>query len=210
MEASDSSEVLSGVSVFFAAGHDIYEFLNTHYRERFMRRALKANLQHADAEDLTNLLLRKIPLEIESGKFVNHSKESFEKWAAVVFRNALADFRKSRGFRDHLQTNSEQFEVAIEKLSSDESVMECATDLDDFLKTTFSDPVRRVRKDVSETEWTAFFRTAIRNIPAAEVADQLGISVSKVYTSKAKVLERLKQHFPSNDTGDLKEQKGDS
>jgi RNA polymerase sigma-70 factor (ECF subfamily) len=50
----------------------------------------------------------------------------------------------------------------------------------------------QVRRDVTDTTWQAFWRTAMEGQPGKQVAADLGLSVVAVYRARSRVLARLK------------------
>ena len=55
----------------------------------------------------------------------------------------------------------------------------------------------QVRRDVSDLTWEAFWRTAARGQPGKQVAADLGLSVTAVYSARSRVLARLKELIQS-------------
>lgn len=52
-----------------------------------------------------------------------------------------------------------------------------------------------MRTDFQEPTWRAFWHTAVEGRPAADVADELGLSTNAVYLAKSRVLRRLREEF---------------
>ncbi len=52
-----------------------------------------------------------------------------------------------------------------------------------------------VREQFDERDWQIFWRVAVEGDSAADVAEDLGISVWTVYRARTKVLQRLHQEF---------------
>jgi RNA polymerase sigma-70 factor (ECF subfamily) len=52
-----------------------------------------------------------------------------------------------------------------------------------------------VRGEFENRTWEAFWRTAVEDRPARDVADELGMSVLAVYKAKSRVLRRLRQEL---------------
>jgi hypothetical protein len=50
-----------------------------------------------------------------------------------------------------------------------------------------------VRKDVTDSTWQAFWRTAMDRDSTRSVADDLGLTVAAVYLARHRVLARLKE-----------------
>ena len=52
-----------------------------------------------------------------------------------------------------------------------------------------------VQGDFEPRTWQAFWRTAVDNLPAREVAGELGMTVGAVYMAKSRVLARIRQEL---------------
>jgi RNA polymerase sigma-70 factor, ECF subfamily len=55
-----------------------------------------------------------------------------------------------------------------------------------------------VQPDFSSTTWQAFHRFAVDGLPAAMVAEEMGMSVNSVIQAKSRILKRLRE-----EAGDL-------
>ena len=52
-----------------------------------------------------------------------------------------------------------------------------------------------IRAEFKESTWQAFYRTAVDARPAAEVAEELGISLRAVYQAKYRVMRRIRREL---------------
>ena len=52
-----------------------------------------------------------------------------------------------------------------------------------------------IRDDFEPHTWQAFWRLAVENHPARDIAADLGMSVDAVYQAKARVLRRLREEL---------------
>ena len=62
-------------------------------------------------------------------------------------------------------------------------------------RTLFYEAARHVRHQVQPRTWEAFWRTAMLEVPAKEVAERLGMTVRAVYIAKCRVLSRIKKQI---------------
>jgi RNA polymerase sigma-70 factor (ECF subfamily) len=51
----------------------------------------------------------------------------------------------------------------------------------------------QVRPEVTDPTWQAFWRTAVEGRPGRQVAAELGLSITAVYSARSRVLSRLRQ-----------------
>jgi RNA polymerase sigma-70 factor (ECF subfamily) len=52
-----------------------------------------------------------------------------------------------------------------------------------------------LKTDFEERTWKAFWRTAVDGLPAAQVAEELGMTAAAVRKSKSRVLQRLREEL---------------
>ena len=55
--------------------------------------------------------------------------------------------------------------------------------------------MRRVQSDFAPATWQAFLRHVLEGKPAAQVAEELGLSLNSVLLAKSRVLKRLRQEL---------------
>jgi RNA polymerase sigma-70 factor, ECF subfamily len=58
---------------------------------------------------------------------------------------------------------------------------------------------QQIRGEFESTTWTAFWETAIEELPAQEVAERIGKSVGAVYIARTRVMQRIKQRIADLD-----------
>ena len=63
----------------------------------------------------------------------------------------------------------------------------------EYRREVFLWAAEQVREAVADTTWQAFCLTQMENLPIAEVAERLGISVGNVYIGRSRVMTRLKE-----------------
>lgn len=145
----------------------------------------RAGLSDADANDVVQevflLLMHALP------KYEYTSGKSFRNWLRVVVLNKVREFCRRR--RSALATTEE-----IELLDDgvDPAVLFEEDDYQSFL-------LRRacllMKSDFQETTWRACWCYVAEGRPAAEVAEELGISLNAVYLATSRVLRRLRQEL---------------
>lgn len=151
--------------------------------------ARKKGLQEADAADIAQDVLRQVSASI--GRFeYDAGKGGFRAWLFTITRNRVNNFftRDGRGARGSGDTRVRQY---LEEQPAPEDE-QAAWDRE-VEKRLFACAVERVRPEFKATTWQGFWRTAVEQRGAAQVAAELGVSVGAVYIAKSRVLARLRQ-----------------
>lgn len=143
-------------------------------------------LQGEDADDLVQdvftLLLQKLP------EFQYDRDKSFRAWLHTVLRNKWREQRRRRA------------PVALDTQVGPLADMESPEGSGIFGETEYRRQlVRRaleiIRCDFEAVTWKAWEAFSVAGRPAADVAEELGISVHAVYLAKSRVLRRLRQEL---------------
>lgn len=148
------------------------------------------SLQAHDIDDLMQnwyvVVLRELPGFEHSGR-----PGAFRCWLKTILENVLRSFRAAN--RRHPVTLEdsavEQLLAALADKRSDVS-----KSLDEGTAQTLLRHVwNHVKRDLDSVTQRAFEMRAFEDLPAAEVAKELGISVETVYRAKHRVFKRLRE-----------------
>lgn len=150
------------------------------YRDLLIQWGRRAGLSLADAEDVCQEVMLKCHQSLRE----RNMSGSFRGWLSTVLRNAIIDFRRRPANRLLPQTVS-LVEVADTVQELDEAT--------EYRRHLLQRGLDIVRGDFDESTWTAFYRTAIDNIPVSTVSQDLGIKAGAVYSARFRVLQRLRQ-----------------
>jgi RNA polymerase sigma-70 factor (ECF subfamily) len=117
--------------------------------------------------------------------------DSFRKWLVAITRNKINDHFR----RQQLQPIAKGGTAARRQL---EDVAE-AVSADGSLEGQTSDLARRalalLETDFQPNTWQAFWKTAVEKRPAADVAEELQMSVPAVWKAKSRVMLRLREEL---------------
>jgi len=162
--------------------------------------ARKRGLQDADAADLSQDVLRAVAASAKHFDY-DPSRGSFCGWLFTLAHHRLRDFlarqqRQQQGSGDSaVQAILEaQISPADERLLWDQ----------EYEQGLFTWAAERVRGQVQESTWQAFWQTAVEGKSGQEVAGRLGLSVAAVYLAKSRVMARLRDEIRQ-----IEERKGD-
>lgn len=159
------------------------------YGPLVFRLARRRGLQIADADDLVQDVFAAVAKQIEAW-LERTDRGRFRAWVLRIARN-IAVNRLSRmplggaaiggdWVCDFVETPVRQSELSNQ------------FDLE-FQREVFRWAAVQVRTVVSESTWQAFQLTHVDEVPIADAAGQLGISIGAVYIARNRVMKRLRE-----------------
>jgi RNA polymerase sigma-70 factor (ECF subfamily) len=164
--------------------------------------ARRHGLQDADAADLTQDVLRAVAAAAGRLEY-DPRRGSFRGWLFTVVRNDLRTFldRRRRQERGAGGTDAQHLlDQQPDRGDGPDALWQ-----QEYERRLFRWAAERVRHDVEEKTWQAFWQTAVEGRGAREAAAALGLSVAAVYMARSRVLARLKelvQQVHGEDAGD--------
>lgn len=151
-------------------------------------------LQDADAADVAQEVMLAVASAIRRFEY-DPERGSFRAWMATVTRNKLNNFLLAQQRRPFPAGDSTLMRACADGASPDE----CAEWDRDYRQRVFDWAAARVRSEVENRTWQAFWRTAMEHEDGKTVAESLGLSVGAVYVAKSRVIARLKEEIQSVD-----------
>jgi RNA polymerase sigma factor (sigma-70 family) len=168
------------------ADRDAWAAFAENYGKRIYAWCSRWNLQEADAEDLTQGLLVKIPTKMRTFDY-DPKVGSFRAWLKTVVRHALNDFVRSQ------QRLGKTSYAQLESVAAEQDLMK---ELDErFERELLEEAMARIALRVNRATWEAFRLTAIELQSGKDVAAALKIPVAHVYVYKQRVQELLKEEI---------------
>jgi RNA polymerase sigma-70 factor (ECF subfamily) len=120
----------------------------------------------------------------------NPERARFRTWLNRVALNLLADHFRLRA-RQHVPTQPDEMDETESPRAA-----ELARDFEvEYRRALFHRAAELVRSRVSETTWRAFELTAVDEVPAASVSQQLGLSIGSVYVARSRTMQLLRQEI---------------
>ncbi|MEM1067364.1 MAG: sigma-70 family RNA polymerase sigma factor [Planctomycetota bacterium] len=152
------------------------------YRPAIYRIARGMRLQDADANDVSQSVLSK--LAQRSWKFEPSSEGvKFRSWLATVTRNAVVDHLRAQPSLGDLQPDSQSIE--------DHHPVGEAFELE-YRRQVFHWAAKIIQDEFSVGTWRAFWLTSVEHRSVEEVARELDRSIGSIYTSRSRVMRRLR------------------
>jgi RNA polymerase sigma-70 factor (ECF subfamily) len=138
------------------------------------------------AQEVLLVVIRELP------RFERQRKGSFRAWLRQVTVNKVWSQRKRRRRQPDARRERDATDHYFERLADPHGDLAREWDRDHD-QHVFQKLLTIVQPDFSPTTWEAFCRFARQGHPAAEVAEELGLSVNAVLQAKSRILRRLRQ-----------------
>ncbi|MEL7497240.1 MAG: sigma-70 family RNA polymerase sigma factor [Planctomycetota bacterium] len=162
------------------------EFVSV-YETALLRYCRARGLQEADAQDVLQNVLEAVYQRVPSWDV--HRTGSFRGWIFRVARNIAVDAIEARAKKSHASGDSRVANLLNQIPSRDHND---STFDDEYRQSLFDWASNQVRQEVQDVTWKSFCMTAIEGQKAEHVAQELGVPTGSVYTSKCRVLARIK------------------
>jgi RNA polymerase sigma-70 factor (ECF subfamily) len=146
------------------------------------------DLQDADAQDVAQDVLVKLADKLRT--FAYDPTRSFRGWLKTLTHHAWRDFvdgrRRVRGAGGD--------GPAVDQLESLEAGQDLLARLDEeFDRELCDEAMARVQVRVAPHTWEAFRLTAVEDLPGAEAARRLDMTVAMVFIAKSRVQKMVRQ-----------------
>jgi RNA polymerase sigma-70 factor (ECF subfamily) len=158
------------------------------YAPLIRRFGLRHGLQDADADDVTQEVLRCVAEAIGRWEYDPRAGR-FRSWLFTITRHQLVNHVERRKHQVRA-TGDTAMQQLLENLPAAEDA-EAYWD-QEYERQLFRWAADQVRMQFSEVHWQAFWRTAVEQQDAAEVAVSLQMSVGALYVAKSRVLAQLR------------------
>lgn len=165
------------------------EFLQI-YEPMLFRLASRWGMQDADAREVVQETLLAVAKAIPEFRSGGHSG-AFRGWLAAITRNKLADHlaRRSRQVHGSGDTDVQRW-LEQHHVGDDSSIS--VWDWQQK-RQIFAWAADRVRGQVGDSTWQAFYRTAIQGEGVSQVAADLQMREGMVYVARSRVMTRLRK-----------------
>lgn len=158
------------------------------YRPTVYRLARRRGLQNADAEDLAQQVMDSVSRVIGDWR-KDAARGSFRTWLFRVARNACVN-ALTRCPRDSARGGT-SVEWQLQLCPVPEDAIERLIE-EEHQRAAFRWAAEEVRPEFHDATWLAFWLTTIDGLSVEQVAEELGKSVGSVYTSRSRIMRRLK------------------
>lgn len=159
------------------------------YRPAIYRYVRRRDLQPADADDLTQQVMIKVAEKV--GRWDPDRSGSFRAFLLTVTRNATLN---------HLRGRTRESRPADVSPATADDATKMEPDIDwELRRATFRSVAAMVRHEFKPSTWDSFWLVAVLGHAPQDAARQLGLSLGAVYTSKSRVIKRIRDRIASLD-----------
>ena len=164
----------------------------------------RAGLAEHDAQDVCQETFGAVAIALPKFRRDRHG-DTFRGWLRTIVRNKLTDFHRRLSRNPDAVGGAQELgdiadvsvptDTALDPVDREDASGEDASGEEASLSNEASICRRAlefIREDFEKRTWTAFWRTAIDDQTAPEVAEELGMSPAAVRKAKSRVLGRLR------------------
>lgn len=152
----------------------------------------QARLQPADAADTVQEVFRGVLAGIAA---FDHQRDgaTFRGWLRSITRHKIADLARRRDQQPPAPGGTTNQALIVQLSADDEGEpAACAAPAVERVARV-QEALLTLRGEIEDRTWQAFWRTAIEDHPAADVATELHMTPTAVYQAKSRVLARLRE-----------------
>jgi RNA polymerase sigma factor (sigma-70 family) len=149
-------------------------------------------LQDADAEDLTQEVFRAVARAIERYD-PDPDKGSFRGWLSRIARNLIINLVAAR--RRHPQGTGDTDVLRLLEDQPDPTGEDSAVFEAEHQRRLILWAAERIRGELPEAAWQAFWQAGVEGRPPKEVAEALGMSLGTVYQYKSRAVVRIRREI---------------
>lgn len=168
------------------------------YQPVIYRLARRKGMQHADAEDLTQLVLMAVAKAVERWEH-NPRRARFRTWLHRVAHNAIVN-ALARGKPDRGSGDTGLLAL-LDNQPNDQGPDSDLLRLE-YRREVFRWAARQIRNEFQPSTWDAFWLSAVEGQSVEEVARQLDKTPGTIYAARSRVIRRLREKVAEMDEKD--------
>jgi RNA polymerase sigma-70 factor (ECF subfamily) len=162
------------------------------YEPLVYRVARAKGLQDADARDLCQEVFRAVARAVDRWE-PDPARGTFRGWLFTIARNLSINFLARQGRHPRGSGDTDAYEQLSELPAGDPAT---SAEFDaEYRRRLFRWAADQVKGEFAPRTWQAFWRTAVEDVPVAEVAAELTMTAGAVYVARSRVLARLRQRI---------------
>jgi len=173
------------------------------YQPVVLRMAQNRGLQPTDADDLAQSVFLTLSNAINEWQ-PQPDGPPFRAWFFTITRNAIINALRSR--QRHQARGGTSVLELLEQIPDEASSAEFYRESQ---REVFRWVCAEVKPEFSQSTWDIFWRTAVEDVPAEQVATEMQRKVGAIYVAKWRVLKRIKERIANCTFGGDQSKKGE-
>jgi len=179
-----------------SADREAWEEFEGLYRQVIHRMAIVRGMQVADADDLTQQVLWSVSQAIDRFE-PDATRAKFRTWLRTIARRAIVN-AMTRSPQDLAEGGTDMMIALHEQPARELDTKQLELD---YRREVFLVAAAKLQREFHPTTWQAFWETVVLDQSIDDVATKLGCSRGSIYTSRCRVIQRLKQEVLKLDDG---------
>ena len=171
-----------------AEDHSAWQEFEAIYRPVIRQMAINQGMQPADVDDLTQQVMIAVSEAIERFE-PNQQRAKFRTWLKTIARRAIIN-ALTRRRPDYAAGGSGMLDLLHQHpiVGNDSALMETQ-----YRREIFLVAASIIREEFRESTWQAFWQTVVLDQTVESASRALGCTKGSVYTSRSRVLRRLRE-----------------
>jgi len=197
MTSSSESLTISSTLLMGArsANPNAWVIIVTRYSPKIMTWMLLAGVDSSDAPDLLQDVWRSVLVSLKNFRR-EKPDDTFRGWLRTITQRRIADYFESRSQQPRHIPLAQLESIQSQKLLTDEITANVSERVKLLQKS-----MQQVESEVKPTTWLVFQMHVIEEKSVEDVAAILKIPTYSVYTSKSRVIKRLRELLEDNQSG---------
>jgi RNA polymerase sigma-70 factor, ECF subfamily len=151
----------------------------------------RAGVSATDADDLAQEVMLVVFREVSG--FERRGVGAFRAWLRTILAHRIRDYFRGRQHRP-TATGDSAFQEKLAELEAPDSPLSQLWDREHDQHVA-RQLLKIVEADFTAPTWRAFWRQVMDGLPAAQVVEELALSLNAVLLAKSRVLRRLRQEL---------------
>lgn len=160
------------------------------YQPLVYRLARHKGLQPADAQDVVQEVMLAVSRAVERWE-PDPERGRFRDWLFRISRNLMINFLTRRQHRP-LGSGDSGIERLLHQQPGPASEQSALFERE-YQRELFRRAATRLQSQLDEKKWQAFWQTSVEQIPIAQAAENLHMSIGAVYIARSRVMSRLRE-----------------
>lgn len=160
------------------------------YSPAIYRVAIRKGMQPADAENVVQEVLASVANSV-SKWLDREDRGGFRAWLFAIARNESIDTFTRRATRPLGRDGETGANILAQVPARSELTRELELE---YSRSIFQWAANRVRENIDEKNWQAFWLTSVEGMDINQAAKELEITTGQIYCARSRIMAKIKKH----------------